>query len=1113
MKICFVDTLGLCYDGSTLDKRGLGGSESAVILMSKELAKLGFEVTVFNDCISDDARPGIYNQVDYRPIQDITQFENYFDIYIASRSVVSFAPDEMKHHFKWATQLPNLEKVAMSSKHRVLWMHDTFCDGDDLIEDFVLQGRINEIFTLSDWHTTYVTNCDHGKRRSFETLKNHIYQTRNGIQLYHDWVDVEAKDPNLFVYNASVTKGMIPLVNKVWPLVKKQLPDVKLKVIGGYYRFRSDHGPDQQEQDWRKMVDDPVHASNDIEFTGILSQKEIADILSKASYMLYPSAFPETFGISTLESLAYNTPLITSRFGALEETAIDLACYKIPYAVEPNWALPWINSDQQAEIIAETAILAYKTPYLHQQKMYACNQVKDVCGWDTVALQWKQHFFKLLGEFLPINEYRKVTDINHKVHKVFGRRFNNVEEATIRKRNEKRIAILTPVYNAENYIDKCIRSVGAQDYDNYQMFIIDDASSDNTMQVINETIAALPEELQSRFTVIHNSENKGAVHNQIVACRNIHYMYEMEDDPQTTIMLLDGDDWLVNNSNIFNMYNNLYHDGAEYTYGSCWSLVDNIPLIAQPYPPEVKANRAYRDYKFNWNFPYPHLRTFDSKLIVGLEDSLFKDEQGNWFRAGGDNATFYNIIEKADPDKVVCVSDIVYNYNDTNPINDYKVNATEQNETASKILKKNTMKKILIAVPTNKYIEPETMKSIYDLIVPEGYETEFQFFYGYQIDQIRNLIADWVVKYDFDYLFSVDSDIIFAPDVLCKFLDHDKDLVSGIYRQRSPNQVLEIYDENLTNIPISKLPMNSLVEIGGCGFGCVLVKKQVFSEIGYPQFEYHSALDHRYTFSEDNDFCKKAREKGFQLFADTSVICGHKGTHIFELQYTPEDMIQKRLRDLSEQRLLPAKLVEKMQELSVNFNPKVIYDIGACVLHFTNEAKRIWKDSQFIAFEAMDETEFLYKENNIPYHCGLLSNEIKQIEFFQNLEHPGGNSYYRENIEINPVAHDFFPDEKKVIKTTSKLNDVVREKEFRLPDFVKIDVQGAELDILRGGMDVISNAKYLLVELQHEEYNKGAPNYREVIQYLEENNFSLVEQVTGEVGRTVDGDYLFVNNR
>ena len=1344
--IAIVDTLGLCYDGTTLTKRGLGGSESAVILVSRELAKLGFDVKVFNDCYSDDARPGTYDGVEYIPVYDIDKHSG-FDVFIGSRSVVSFVPDAYKGQFKWAANLPNIESVSMRSKYRVLWMHDTFCDGDDFIEDLILEGRIHTLFTLSDWHTTYIANCDHGKRRNFEVLKNHIFQTRNGMTRYIDWVDISKKDPNLFVYNSSVTKGLLPLVNTIWPQVKKTIPDAKLKVIGGYYRFRSDHGPDEQEKDWRQMAEDPTHASNDIDFLGVIPQKEIAEILAKSSYMIYPSAFPETFGISTLESMAYNTPLITCRFGALEETAFDIANYKIPYAIEPNGLFPNINHEEQCKKFSNAVVEIYHNKYLHQQKMYACNQMRGIEGWDTVALQWKQHFYKQLGKFLPVEEYKSVKAINSRVRKVFGRRFCNNEDQTIINREEKRIVVITPVYNAERYIDKCIESVMSQDYKNYEMIIIDDASTDRTLEVAHRTLTK--HKFLGEVKVVKNETNQGAVHNQIKTIKD-------NCSPDDIVMLLDGDDWLVNDPNVFNKFNNYYHAGVEYTYGSCWSLADNIPLIAQPYPPEIKARKAYREYKFNWNMPYPHLRTFLAKLVLPLNDGLFQDEEGNWFRAGGDNATFYNIIEQADPDKVLCVPDIVYNYNDLNPINDYKVNGDEQNNTASKIISKTlrtgdkmfsvivpTMwrcldifqralkqyvehelvgeiivinndhartpdwevlnsdkirmftpgqnifvnpswnigvemskydllnivnddiivdpkifnklqnrltpdsgphgclsgeakfrhppntdysidfidwrpgdvihhfgqcmfmhkatwtpiidglniyfgddfifhtnllekrtpvliynirqetpcaattkdtsitggfygreqpiytawaaerpidysyleekeqtileekkgkSKILIAIPTAKYIESETFKSIYDLKIPEGYEVQFQTFYGYNIDQVRNLIADWVVR-GFDYLLSVDSDIIMPNDTLEKMLAHDKDLVSGIYRQRLPTQTLEVYDTAMRNIPLEGLPKNQLIRIGGCGFGCVLVKQKVFADIGYPQFEYHSAINHNETFSEDLDFCRKATEKGFELYADTSIICGHKGTHIFELEYDLTNAVQKRLRFLSEQKLLPVKLIEKMQELSADFTPKVVYDIGACVLHFTNEAKRIWKDSQFIAFEAMDETRFLYEENNLPYHCGLLSDEIKQIGFYQNLENPGGNSYYRENIKFNPVAHDFFPEEKKVFKTSSRLDDVVREKRFPLPDLVKIDVQGSELDVLRGGMDVISNAKYLLVELQHEEYNKGAPNYREVIHYLEENNFTLVEQVTGELGKTVDGDYLFINAR
>ena len=140
------------------------------------------------------------------------------------------------------------------------------------------------------------------------------------------------------------------------------------------------------------------------------------------------------------------------------------------------------------------------------------------------------------------------------------------------------------------------------------------------------------------------------------------------------------------------------------------------------------------------------------------------------------------------------------------------------------------MKKILIAIPTARYIEPETFKTIYDLEVPAGYKADFQCFYGYRIDQVRNLIADWIVR-GYDYLFAVDHDVTFAPDTLKKMLGHDKDVVSGIYRQRLPEQRIEIYDLNQVRMTMGQLVGKPLVQIGGCGFGCVLVKKEVFRDV------------------------------------------------------------------------------------------------------------------------------------------------------------------------------------------------------------------------------------------------------------------------------------------
>ncbi len=682
MKLCIIDCIGLTYDGNTLLHRGLGGSESAVILMSKELAKIGFDVTVFNNCEDTLAKPGIYDNVKYRPFSDLEKYDFTFDIMISSRTFIPFVPPELYHMFMpdqyGRMHNPKLfENIRSRAKLKIMWKHDTFCMGDPILEELVVNGYIDELFTLSDFHTTYVTNSEHGKKRIYEVLKNKVWQTRNGIVNYYPEVDISAKDKDLFVYNASITKGMLPLVHKIWPKVRERIPTAKLKIIGGYYRFRENAAPDEQEVMFHNLVKEKEGLDIGIEFTGIISQKEIAKTLTKASYFIFPCAFPETFGISSLEAINYNVPLLASKFGAVEETGIEMASYFTDYAIEPNSLAPWINTDTQVDKFVDMVVNAYNNTYLHQQKMYYCNIAKDVSTWDTVALQWKQHFYQKLSKHLPVDDFRKVQKINDKVHKVFGRRISNKEEWVNRKQKEKHITCVVPFYNSANYIGKTIESIASQDYDNYNVILINDASTDNSVQVLTDIIYSYPEHIRAKFTLLSNETNQGAVYNQYHAFPLIG-----EDD---ICMIIDGDDWLAYDNTIFDHYNNLYHDGAEFTYGSCWSLADNIPLIAQPYPSSVKAERAYRNHAFNWGMPYPHLRTFKGSLASLLTKEACQDEDGNWYRAGGDNAVFYGLIEVANPDKVIAVQDINYIYNDLNPLNDYKVNSVEQNVTATKI--------------------------------------------------------------------------------------------------------------------------------------------------------------------------------------------------------------------------------------------------------------------------------------------------------------------------------------------------------------------------------------------------------------------------------------------
>ena len=102
MKIAFVDPLGLPYNGNTLKHRGLGGSESAIINMADELSKIGFEVTVFNNCDIDGESSGTFTSVIYKPIKVCQEEKIEYDVVIVSRSVKPFLENwSITNHSKY----------------------------------------------------------------------------------------------------------------------------------------------------------------------------------------------------------------------------------------------------------------------------------------------------------------------------------------------------------------------------------------------------------------------------------------------------------------------------------------------------------------------------------------------------------------------------------------------------------------------------------------------------------------------------------------------------------------------------------------------------------------------------------------------------------------------------------------------------------------------------------------------------------------------------------------------------------------------------------------------------------------------------------------------------
>ena len=208
--------------------------------------------------------------------------------------------------------------------------------------------------------------------------------------------------------------------------------------------------------------------------------------------------------------------------------------------------------------------------------------------------------------------------------------------------------------------------------------------------------------------------------------------------------------------------------------------------------------------------------------------------------------------------------------------------------------------------------------------------------------------------------------------------------------------------------------------------------------------------------------------------------------------------LKTHLEKIADQDLLPTEHATYLKHM--NASPKVVYDIGACVLHWTRKAKEAWPEAKYYLFDASDSSiPFFEKSGETWWHGVLSDQDNKDVVFYQDLDNPGGNSYYKENTDHYGAQHI-------VRKTGWTLDTVISHYDWKLPDLIKMDIQGAELDVLRGAPKCLAHAKDVILEAQHVNYNEGAPKVEEIIEYMESQGFKLVANFCkGDV----DGDYHF----
>lgn len=268
--IILFDSVGMPYNGDTIDEKGMGGSEFQAILLLEELAKEGYTIICLNNCQKESFVKGVL----YAPNKLINQYKFKCKNLIIHR--YSDIPNiSHKKAFLWATDLNGIHNLKFYK----------------LFEEKKLT-----LVTLSQFHNDLFPKF----------WDKHVIYFMIPDWVYEYSIPDNKKD---FIYASSLMKGYSSTL-PLWKHLKDEKilnnTDILNVCLPGY---------DNPTQD----ISDKNYGVN---YLGSLKFKEVVELMAKCRGMFYVNTMPETFGISVvLADILKTTPFIygINNLGSLPE--------------------------------------------------------------------------------------------------------------------------------------------------------------------------------------------------------------------------------------------------------------------------------------------------------------------------------------------------------------------------------------------------------------------------------------------------------------------------------------------------------------------------------------------------------------------------------------------------------------------------------------------------------------------------------------------------------------------------------------------------------------------------------------------------------------------------
>jgi FkbM family methyltransferase len=219
--------------------------------------------------------------------------------------------------------------------------------------------------------------------------------------------------------------------------------------------------------------------------------------------------------------------------------------------------------------------------------------------------------------------------------------------------------------------------------------------------------------------------------------------------------------------------------------------------------------------------------------------------------------------------------------------------------------------------------------------------------------------------------------------------------------------------------------------------------------------------------------------------------------------------VKRKLRDVLARRLGVPEIPFAFERLRASgFVPEHIFDVGAHAGEFTKLCRRIWPTATLTCFEVLPHRvkelrSWCVRDGNADVLELLLGAETRAAVPLHEME--TASSVLDEHISQSPLTR---------VYPMQTIDEIIRSKSMVAPDLLKLDVQGYELEVLKGAQSILGHLSVVLAEINLIDIHKNVPLLYDIVSFMWEKGF-VAYDICGLTRRPLDqalwqADFIFV---